>query len=97
MQQRNHPTANQVHAFPSQFGFYFLPIPVTHPHKILPSGKAVQTDEGLLPFCLRFLLYHLLLLCCNEELCLLALPREPETVSYKTRASQVAWPTSPSG
>lgn len=38
----------------------------------------MQTDEGLLPLGLRFLLHHLLLLGRNEELGLLAFPEEKE-------------------
>lgn len=48
------------------------------PPQSLPWSAAVQTDEGFLPLRLRFLLHHLLLLRCDQQLRLLALPSEAE-------------------
>lgn len=54
------------------------PLPAPTRPQSLPWGEAVQTDEGFLPFRLRFLLHHLLLLRCDQQLRLLALPSEAE-------------------
>ena len=53
----------------------------TPPAPLSPGlQKQSQTDEGLLPLCLGFLLHHLLLLGCDQELRLLAFPEGEKTV-----------------
>lgn len=55
-----------------------------HPRPFCPERgfpNHTQTDKGLLPLCLSFLLHHLLLLGCDEQLCLLAFPEGRNTGS----------------